>query len=178
MPSSMDVFSKGKNDFFPANIVPYPDLSPKKSHGSGTLQLTWFFYLQSVSRWRFCLNGWWENSISRSSQLIDLLLSRQPWGDGPCFIFSLSMSICISPLHMFTPVLRVRSSKKRTVCMQCFRKPYWCSYIRCRYSPVFRIHMFLFLPDPDPPVRGMDPDPSIRNHPKLWWIRNTDLNIS
>jgi hypothetical protein len=161
MPISMDLFSKGKNDFFPANIVPYPDLSPKKSHGSGTLQLTWFFYLQSVSRWRFCLNGWWENSISRSSQLIDLLLSRQPWGDGPCFIFSLSMSICISPLHMFTPVLRVRSSKKRTVCMQCFRKPYWCSYVRCRYSPVFRIHMFLFLPDPDPPVRGMDPDPSI-----------------
>ena len=30
MPSSMDVFSKGKNDFFPANIVPDPDLSPKK----------------------------------------------------------------------------------------------------------------------------------------------------
>ncbi len=24
-----------------------------------------------------------------------------------------------------------------------------------------RIHMFLALPDPDPVVRGMDPDPSI-----------------
>jgi hypothetical protein len=34
------------------------------------------------------------------------------------------------------------------------------------YIPVFRIrihriHMFLGLPDPDPLVRGMDPDPSI-----------------
>ncbi len=25
--------------------------------------------------------------------------------------------------------------------------------------PVFRIHVFLGLPDPDPLVRGMDPDP-------------------
>ena len=27
-----------------------------------------------------------------------------------------------------------------------------------------RIHMFLGLPDPDPLVRGMDPDPSIIMH--------------
>jgi hypothetical protein len=26
---------------------------------------------------------------------------------------------------------------------------------------IHRIHMFLGLPDPDPLVRGMDPDPSI-----------------
>jgi hypothetical protein len=161
MPSSMDVFSKGKNDFFPANQCSWSGSFPPKKSWIRNTAANMILFLQSVSRWRFCLNGWWENSISRSSPLIDLLLSRQPWGDGPCFIFSLSMSICISPLHMFTPVLRVRSSKKRTVCMQCFRKPYRCSYVRCRYSPVLRIHMFLGLPDPDPPVRGMDPDPSI-----------------
>ncbi len=27
------------------------------------------------------------------------------------------------------------------------------------FEPVFRIHMFSGLPDPDPLVRGMDPDP-------------------
>ncbi len=26
-------------------------------------------------------------------------------------------------------------------------------------EPVFRIHVFFGLPDPDPLVRGMDPDP-------------------
>jgi len=33
------------------------------------------------------------------------------------------------------------------------------------FESVFRIriHMFLGLPDPDPLVRGMDPDPSISN---------------
>ncbi len=41
----------------------------------------------------------------------------------------------------------------------------WHSNEHC-YQPVFRIrihriHMFLGLPDPDPLVRGMDPDPSI-----------------
>jgi hypothetical protein len=29
---------------------------------------------------------------------------------------------------------------------------------------LIRIHMFLSLPDPDPLVRGMDPDPSIFMH--------------
>ncbi len=29
------------------------------------------------------------------------------------------------------------------------------------FEAVIRIHMFLGLPDPDPLVRGMDPDPSI-----------------
>jgi hypothetical protein len=28
-------------------------------------------------------------------------------------------------------------------------------------SRIHRIHMFLSLPDPDPPVRGMDPDPDL-----------------
>jgi hypothetical protein len=28
-------------------------------------------------------------------------------------------------------------------------------------TPVFRIHMFLSLPDPDPLVKDIDPDPSI-----------------
>ncbi len=29
---------------------------------------------------------------------------------------------------------------------------------------VFRIHMFLGLPDPDPLVRDMDPDPLVKRH--------------
>ncbi len=29
------------------------------------------------------------------------------------------------------------------------------------FVPVFRIHMYLGVPDPDPLVRGPDPDPSI-----------------
>ncbi len=53
-----------------------------------------------------------------------------------------------------------------------------------------RIHMFLGLPDADPLVRGMDPEPDpaldpdplvrgmdprmrIRTRPKMSWIRNT-----
>jgi hypothetical protein len=35
------------------------------------------------------------------------------------------------------------------------------SYNHSQYVAVFRIRMFLGLPDPDPLVRCMDPDPSI-----------------
>jgi hypothetical protein len=34
------------------------------------------------------------------------------------------------------------------------------SSTRTMHRAVFRIHMFLGLPDPDPLVRGMDPDPN------------------
>jgi hypothetical protein len=36
-----------------------------------------------------------------------------------------------------------------------------------------RIRMFLSLLDPDPLVRGMDPQIRIRIHTKMSWIRNT-----
>ncbi len=33
-------------------------------------------------------------------------------------------------------------------------------------------------PNPDPLVRGMDPKIRIQIHPKMSWIRNTDLEAS
>jgi hypothetical protein len=59
----------------------------------------------------------------------------------------------LGPLLLFTPLLY---------------KPFKNSIMigklkthQIAFKAVFRIHMFLGLPDPDPLVRGMDPDPSI-----------------
>jgi hypothetical protein len=38
---------------------------------------------------------------------------------------------------------------------------------------IHRIHMFLSLPDPDPPVRGMDPDPALDPDPNPSIIMQT-----
>jgi len=163
MPSSMDVFSKGKNDFFPANQCSWSgSFPPKKSWIRNTAANMILFFTEC-----FALKVLLERLVGKLNITVittdrsSSIKAAMRWGS---LFYLLSFDVNMyfpPPLHMFTPVLRVRSSKKRTVCMQCFRKPYWCSYVRCRYSPVFRIHMFLFLPDPDPPVRGMDPDPSI-----------------
>ncbi len=53
---------------------------------------------------------------------------------------------------------------KKNLFMLCLS--YFCCYNvhlfqNCRLLLVFRIRMFLGLPDPDPLVRGPDPDPSI-----------------
>jgi hypothetical protein len=82
-------------------------------------------------------------------------------------LFQRSQDIPPHPIN-----LPVRSSKKRSVCMQSFRKPYRCSYLRCRYSPVLRIRirrirMFLGLLDPDPFVRGTDLAPDRAADPSI-----------
>jgi len=45
----------------------------------------------------------------------------------------------------------------------------WISGSGSALKPVLliRIHMFLGLPDPDPPVRGMDPDPALDLDPSI-----------
>jgi len=35
---------------------------------------------------------------------------------------------------------------------------------------MFRIHIFFALPDPDPLVRGMDPDPVLDPDPNAWGV--------
>jgi hypothetical protein len=45
-----------------------------------------------------------------------------------------------------------------------FEVPYLSSVLRIR---IHRIHMFLGLPDPDPIVRGMDPDPALDRDPSI-----------
>jgi hypothetical protein len=52
-----------------------------------------------------------------------------------------------------------------------------------RSNPVFqirihRIHVFLGLPDQDPLVRGMDPDPALDTDPSIIKIIRKTLNLS
>ncbi len=101
-----------------------------------------------------------------------------------CLPISISavMHLCaLSMCHMFTCCLHSLFG----ICTPCVPM--------CFFLPVFRIHMFLGLPDPDPDplVRGMDPDPdpsfASKNSKKnlvstvlwlFWTFFENDVNVS
>jgi hypothetical protein len=59
-------------------------------------------------------------------------------------------------LHVYSCTHRLGHRKPETTSL--CNPPGFRTVLRIR---IHRIHMFLGLPDPDPLVRGMDPDPSI-----------------